>query len=130
MNLRSTAIAFLLLLAGTAANAGDDPSIKGELRIDIQKTMQAYIESHTVDGVYWYYDGVTGSLLKLEFEKLHTGIVKKGPFYASCADFSAPDGQTLDLDFLVVHGENGLTAVQGFVHKMDGKKRPYDFESE
>ena len=130
MKLRSTVIACSLLLSGITAQAGDDPSIKGELRVNIQKSMQAYIDSHIVDGAYWYYDGVTGALLKLEFEKLHAGIVKKGPFYVSCADFSTPDGQTLDMDFLVVSGENGLTAVQGFVHKMDGKKRLYDFEAE
>lgn len=130
MKLRSTVIACLLLLSGMTVQAGDDPSIEGELRINIQKTMQAYIDNHIVDGIYWHYDGATGTLLELEFEKLHAGIVKKGPFYVSCADFSAPDGQTLDMDFLVVRGANGLTAVQGFVHKMDGKKRQYDFETE
>lgn len=128
MTNRNLVLALALLVFGSPSVllAGDDPSIQGELRKGIQASMTAYIDDHTVDGTFWHYDAVTGAVLELEFQELHAGIVKKGKFYVSCADFTDPAGQKLDLDFLVVGDKDGLTAVQGFVHKIGDEKRSYD----
>lgn len=125
----------LVLVAATLANpfallAGDDPSIKGELRTSIQGAMKTYIDAHVVDGVYWQYDAVTNQLLKLTFKGLHDGIVKKGDFYVSCADFATPDGKIHDLDFIVAEGKDGVVAVQGIVHKLGDEKRAYSIVEE
>ncbi len=81
-------------------------------------------------GVYRHYDAVAGKLLDLKFEKLHSGIVKKGDFYVSCADFVDQSGRAVDMDFLVVPAGKKVRTVQGLVHKVDGDKRPYHLESQ
>ena len=57
------------------AFAANDPSIKGESRKGIQQAMQAHLEDNSVNGLYTIYDAVTGKLLRLNFDKVHDGIV-------------------------------------------------------
>ncbi len=119
-----------LLLASPAAHAGNDPSIKGDLRKNIQATMDSWVDEQTVDGTVRLYDPVVGRLLELKFEELHDGIVKKGDFYVSCADFADQDGRKIDVDFLVLPDGDELIATQAIVHSVDGKKRQYHLENE
>lgn len=119
----------LLVGSGLPALAGDDPSIQGELRQKIQQSMTQYIDQMSVDGTLRQYDPVSGEPRELEFQELHDGIVRKGDFYVSCADFLAPDGTLVDLDFLVLPDGDEVKAVQAVVHAVDGEKRPYDLES-
>lgn len=131
---RLTLVAFALMVGLTFAAApglaGDDPSIQGKLRQDIQSSMQHFIAHQTVDGTFVHYDPVDGKLLHLSRPNLHAGIVKKGDFYVSCADFVDQDGRKIDVDFLVVDAAGALRTTQALVHKIDGAKRPYDVESE
>ena len=113
----------------TTVHAADDPSIKGDLRSNIQQSMQTFIDNQTIDGKMFVYDPVDGRLLKLSFDSLHKGIVKKGDFYVSCADFVDQDGRKIDLDFLVRPAQSELIATQAIVHSIDGKKRKYHLES-
>jgi hypothetical protein len=119
----------LVLLAGTAS-AGDDPTVRGQLREEIQTAMREFIADNTVDGVYRHYDPVGGQLLQLALEELHAGIVRKGDFYVSCADFVDARGGVVDLDFLVIENGDEVRVSQAIVHKADGVKRPYHLESE
>ena len=119
----------LTLLLGSAALGADDPSIKGDLRTRIQAAMNSYVESQTVDDVVRLYDPVEGQLLRLQFKGLHSGIVHKGDFYVSCADFVDQDGREIDVDFLVLPDGDTLRATQGLVHAVDGKKRAYHLEA-
>ena len=121
--------ALLLAFATTPTLAGDDPSIKGELRTDIQAAMNYFVEEQAVDGVVRLYDPVDGRLLELKSYELHSGIVKKGDFYVSCADFVDASGRKIDVDFLVIEDEDSLKVTQGIVHSVDGKKREYHLES-
>lgn len=127
-------LAVLLVLAfalpTTVAFAADDPSIEGALRAGIQASMKAHIEAGTVDGVYHHYDPVDGHLLHLTKANLHDGIVKKGDFYVSCADFVDQNGRSIDIDFLVVDAGSEMRTLQALVHKVEGDKRPYDVEGE
>ncbi|HDH09245.1 MAG TPA: hypothetical protein ENG96_07210 [Gammaproteobacteria bacterium] len=118
----------LLLLTGPVAYAADDPSIKGDLRTDIQATMDTFIKSQTIDGTLRLYDPVEDVLLKVTLKKLHPGIVKKGNFFVSCADFVDSKGRKYDLDFLVVPAGDKLITTQAIVHSVDGKKRKYHLE--
>jgi|TARA_B110000495_G_scaffold192771_1_gene197293 hypothetical protein len=61
---------------------------------------------------------------------LHKGVVKKGPFYVSCADFVDAKGRAYDLDFLVAGKGETLRVLQALVHSVDGEKRPYHLESD
>ncbi len=114
-----------LAMAGPAA-AADDPSIKGELRASIQAAMSDHVRAQTLDGDYVLYDAVDGQLLRLRFDAMHAGIVRKGNFYVSCADFTAADGTYYDLDMLVAdHPTDGMRVLQAIVHKKGDDKRQY-----
>ena len=118
----------LSLLLSINAWAADDPSIKGELRGNIQQSMSDFINSQTVNGNMYVYDAVNGDLLKLKLDKLHSGIVKKGGFYVSCADFKDQNNRKIDIDFFVVPNEGRMVTTQAFVHSIDGNKRKYHLE--
>jgi len=109
--------------------AGDDPSIQGTPRVESQKAMTSYITGNTYDGNYVIYDAVDGKLLKLDFKSLHTGIVKKGDFYVSCADFADNKGNLYDIDFLVGEKDKQFSVIQALVHSVNGNKRKYDVEN-
>ena len=66
----------------------------------------------------------------MEFKALHKGVVKKGPFYVSCAGFVDAKGRAYDLDFLVAGKGETLRVLQALVHSVDGEKRPYHLESD
>ena len=126
-----TVLAILALTLPLAAIsfAADDPSIKGKTRAGIQKAMQQHIEQHTVATVYPVYDVTDNKMRHLTLKELHSGIVKKGAFYVSCADFVDADGIKVDLDFLVSDDHGHFKTVETIVHKVDGTKRPYDLEN-
>ena len=115
-------------LISTQARAGDDASIKGDLRTNIHEAMDAFVAEQTIDGKLRIYDPVDGKLLSLASYELHSGIVKKGDFYVSCADFVDGDGRKIDVDFLVLPNDGQLQTTQGIVHSVDGKKRKYHLE--
>jgi hypothetical protein len=121
--------AVLCAIFSASAFAADDPSIKGEIREHLKEAMMTHIEDTTIGGDYIIYDVATGNLKKLEFKELHTGVVKKGPFYVSCADFVDAKGRKYDLDFLVAGKGEKLRVLQAVVHSIDGEKRPYHLES-
>jgi len=120
---------FSLSAVSTNAWAGDDPSIKGGLRKEIKAGMKSFIDHRMINGTFYIYDAVEGNLIRLKFLKLHEGIVKKGNFYVSCADFLDERGQKVDLDFLVIPDGDSLKTIQAVVHSIDGKKRKYHLES-
>jgi hypothetical protein len=80
-------------------------------------------------GIFFIYDAPQGRLLKLRFDKLHKGIVKRGDFFVSCTDFYTSTGQKIDLDFLVLKDGNQLKTIQAVVHSIDGNKRKYHLEA-
>ena len=122
------AIFSLSTAAATVAFAADDPSIKDPLRTNIKASMMSFIESTMINDTYYIYDAVGGKLLALKFAKLHEGVVKKGDFYVSCADFVDKKGTKVDLDFLVIKEGDNLQTLQAVVHSLDGKKRKYHLE--
>ena len=129
--MRHISLAAILVAAlAQAALGGDDPSIKGKLRTDIQEAMSSHIDENSVKSKYLVYDTVEGKLQRLTFKELHTGIVKKAEFYVSCADFVDGSGRKFDLDFLVVDDGEKLKVIQGMVHSIDGEKRKYHLEAE
>jgi len=111
------------------AMADDDPSIKGELRQNIQASMKNFIRSETIDGAFYLYDPVEGRLLRLKFDKLHEGILRKADFYVSCADFVDQNGRKVDVDMLVRNSAAKLTTTQAIVHAVNDAKRQYHLES-
>ncbi len=130
--LRSLALIATSLLLSLAmsspAMADDDPSIKGELRQNIQASMKNFIRSETIDGAFYLYDPVEGRLLRLKFDKLHEGILRKADFYVSCADFVDQNGRKVDVDMLVRNSAGKLITTQAIVHAVNDSKRQYHLE--
>jgi len=122
-------LVLLMALQVSVVSAGDDPSIKGKLRKNITKSMTKFIDRNTFQDSFVIYDPVLGELKKLTLVKLHSGIVKKGDFYVSCADFTDTRGAAYDIDFLVVDNEGRLRTVEAVVHSIEGKKRKYHLEN-
>lgn len=120
--------AIFLLSFSAFSQAADDPSIKGNLRDNIKASMNAYINGQTIDGHMYLFDSVQGKLLKMELVELHDGIVKKGDFFVSCADFIDQHGTTIDVDFMVRPNRGQLITTQAIVHSVDGNKRKYHLE--
>ena len=118
----------LLLVICIPGMAGNDPSIKGALRENIQDAMLDHIKETKLDGAYVIYDSVDGELVKMALEELHSGIVKKGNFYVSCADFKSADGVKYDLDFMVAESQGRLKVFQALIHKVGNDKRAYHLE--
>ncbi|MDH5231963.1 MAG: hypothetical protein OEZ58_17310 [Gammaproteobacteria bacterium] len=109
--------------------AGDDPSIKGNLRSTIQGAMHQFIKTQSINNELMLFDEKEGKVLRLSLDKLHDGIVKKSSFYVSCADFKDQAGRKIDIDFLVRAKGDDMIATQAIVHSVDGKKRKYHLES-
>lgn len=118
------------LVFGGPALAADDPSIKGDLRTNIKAAMMEHVQQTRIKGDYVIYDAVAGDLKRLALKELHEGIVKKGDFYVSCADFEDADGNLYDIDFLVAPSDNELRVMQALVHKVNDDKRKYHVEDE
>jgi len=119
----------LLAFSATTVLAANDASIKGQQRADIKSSMNTHISNNTISGKYVIFDAITGELKKLNFKKLHDGVVKKGDFYVSCADFEDKNGKIYDLDFLVTPLNNGrYHVIQSLVHAVGDTKRAYHIE--
>ncbi|HSG31868.1 MAG TPA: hypothetical protein VLB82_10020 [Thermodesulfobacteriota bacterium] len=124
-----SAFSLMFVTLSMVVYAGDDPSIQGKPRTGSQTAMTNHINANTFDGKYVIYDAVQGKLLKLDFKELHAGLVKKGDFYVSCADFTDTQGNKYDLDFLVGEKSNDYFVVQALVHKVNTDKRKYHLEN-
>ncbi len=125
----SPLILVLAWLVAPGALAADDPSIQGETRSGVKAAMTRFIDGQrSADGSMLHYDPVSGDLLRLKLRELHAGIVSKGHFYVSCADFVDADGREVDVDFLVVPNGSGFRVNQALVHAVDGEKRGYHVE--
>ena len=122
-------VALAALLMATGALAADDPSIKGQHRVDIKEAMMSHVAFNTVDGKYVIYDALEDDLLRLRFDGLHEGVVKKGDFYVACGDFMNTANDTYyDLDFLVSVVEGDYRVLQAVVHKKGDDEREYHVE--
>jgi hypothetical protein len=130
--MKSVRILLCLLIAAwsTTVPAADDPSIKGETRTGVQAAMDQHIQSNVLKGKYIIYDSLTGKLHRLVLKGLHEGIVKKGEFYVSCADFTDQSGKMYDIDFLAAEKDSSFQVLQALVHSVEGKKRKYHVEDE
>ena len=127
--MNKTLALIVLGLMSSLACAGDDPSIKGALRSNIQEAMTTHIAKNQIKGDYVLYDSVTGKMLRLNLDELHKGIVAKGDFYVSCADFSDAKNNKYDVDFMVAGSKTDLSVYQAIVHKDKAGKRKYHLEN-
>jgi hypothetical protein len=118
----------LVVFISTIVLAADDPAIQGEPRQNSQSAMKTHIDQNSINDKYIIYDAVAGQIKRLSFKELHSGLVKKGDFYVSCADFVDDKGNLYDIDLLVAEEEGDYSVYQAIVHKINGEKRDYSIE--
>jgi len=129
MKINSVLVLLLMISITGTAWAGNDKSIKGDLRSNIQYSMNQYIKVNSINGILTVYDSIDGKLLKMKLDNLHSGIVKKGDYYVSCADFVDQNNRKIDIDFMVIKDGSTLITTQALVHSVDGAKRKYHLEN-
>jgi hypothetical protein len=114
----------------TLVLASDDPTIQGEPGQNSQSAMKTHIDQNSFNDKYIIHDAVAGQMKRLTFKELHSGLVKKGDFYVSCADFVDDKGNLYDIDLVVAEEEGDYRVYQAIVHKINGEKRDYNIEEE
>ncbi len=127
--MKNLTLSTFLLLISISSMAANDANIKGNLRSNIQEAMEHHIQKNQISGKYALYDSIKGKVLKLDLTELHSGIVSKGDYYVSCADFVDKQGNKYDVDFMVATADKKLTVFQALVHKDKDGKRKYHLEN-
>ena len=118
---------FLITLALPGiALSGDDTSIPKSEKTKIQATMKNHIESFSSKGEFPIFDQQAKAVINVKFKGLHSGVVKKGDYFVSCADFVDQSGIEYDIDLLVSLSGKKYKVIESLVHKKNGEKFPYD----
>lgn len=101
----------------------------------VQKAMKAYTQKVMADGKFFpvVYGGKVLNLKLATSPKypdgFHSGVVKSGNLYASCADFVDPKtGNKFDIDFLAKKVGENFIITQPIIHSVNGKKTPYHLD--
>jgi len=129
--MRSTSFILLLtaafaLLTLFPALAADDPTIPKAEKQKINKAMHQYVSTIATKGLLPIFHPKSRNVIHLRLKKVHRGVFRKGPYFASCADFLGPKGTRFDVDFLVKKNQKGhYRVVLALIHKKNGKKWPY-----
>jgi hypothetical protein len=90
-----------------------------------RQSMEEYVKQQMFGGTYYYYDAVERKLLALRFHEIHPGVRDNANFTVSCSKFEDQFGRTIDIDFLALTKDGAFMTVQGIVHSVDGRERPY-----
>ncbi len=72
-----------------------------ETRVQLQRTLQDYVEAKITDGGYSFFDTESGKVRQLKLDKLHPVIFEKDGYYLMCADFMDDSGADVVLDYIV-----------------------------
>ena len=67
--------------------------------VNLQATMQRYIDQQTVDGVFLYLEAQSGKVRALHPVTAHTKVLSVGQYYVLCFDFRDDKGQDVNVDF-------------------------------
>jgi hypothetical protein len=88
-------------------------------------SMEQFVKGQMANGTYYFYDAVEQRLLALRFRDIHGDVRVDEKFHVSCSDFRDQFGRTVDIDFLALPRDSSFATVQGVIHSIDGKERPY-----
>ena len=82
-------------------------------------------DSELKGGFFLVYDNEQGKALALKLEKVHKDRLAAlgDSVYFACADFSATDGSTYDLDIFMKESEAAMDVYNISVHKKNGAAR-------
>lgn len=126
------AAAFVIATASLAAEphmSTQKLAAKGS-RDAARASMEQFVKGQMANGTYYFYDAVEQRLLALRFRDIHGDVRVDDKFHVSCSDFRDQFGRTVDIDFLALPKGSSFTTVQGVIHSIDGKERPYSLTLE
>lgn len=89
----------ILSSSGMVAFAGADDALT--TRVNLQATMQAFIEKRSTEKGFAVVDEASGTERFLTPTAPHANIFQTGGFYVLCYDFAAADGQPVNVDFYI-----------------------------
>lgn len=92
------ALSVTALIAAPTAKA---QSITTETRAALFSELQAYLTRHTNNGVFTLTNDPTVKPVGITLKNLHPLVLKKTGVYMLCADFVAPDGKNILIDFFL-----------------------------
>ena len=121
------AVAFVISALSLAAEphvSTQKPAV-AESRAAARASMEQFVKGQMANGTYYFYDAVEQRLLALRFRDIHGDVRVDDKFHVSCSDFRDQFGRTVDIDFLALAKGASFTTVQGVIHSIDGKERPY-----
>lgn len=84
-------------LSPPSALAGDAISISDKALL--QASMQKYIDSKLIDGVYLHIAKKTGKIQELYPVTAHPMTLEVGKYFVLCSDFRDKSGKSVNMDF-------------------------------
>ena len=104
-----TALSITMLSGSSMAFAGQ---ISMEDKVQLQTSMQRYIQSVEVDGVIPHVNLGDGTIADLVAIKAHPMILEFGDKFVVCTDFRDPEGKFVNVDFYISKGSQGYVVFQ------------------
>ena len=104
-----TALSITMLSGSSMAFAGQ---ISMEDKVQLQTSMQRYIQSVEVDGVIPHVNLGDGTIADLVAIKAHPMILEFGDKFVLCTDFRDPEGKFVNVDFYISKGSQGYVVFQ------------------
>lgn len=119
-------IAIAVGMAAGQASADIGPISK---YVEAEAATLQFIDAARIHGQNNFYDPVNQEFVRGKFTMLHRELMQlANGNYATCAEFSEPDGQLLDVDFLLKDVGGFLTVVQTVIHKRGADIREGHFK--
>ena len=103
------ALSITMLSGSSMAFAGQ---ISMEDKVQLQTSMQRYIQSVEVDGVIPHVNLGDGTIADLVAIKAHPMILEFGDKFVLCTDFRDPEGKFVNVDFYISKGSQGYVVFQ------------------
>ena len=99
MNFRAALLTFVLLFSTTPLTAGTTLGLSDKAQL--QAAMQAHIERASVAGRFLHIYSEDGVVRPLRPQVAHPKILRMEEYFVVCAEFEAPDGANVNIDFFV-----------------------------
>lgn len=104
-----------ILTAFDASNASN----KATIRVELQASMQRYIDRHTQSGLFPVLSFETGDIHDYTPTKAHSVIFRGEEFFVLCSEMKTPDGRSTPVDYYMIETSRGFKV---FKTEVDNRK--------
>jgi len=96
---RLSTLAAVCALAVAAPQASAAGALSLSDKAALHASMQSHIERASLDGSFLHLDAASGEVTRLRQRAAHPVILSMGEYFVLCADFEAPGGAGVNVDF-------------------------------